>query len=175
MQLVDTVASDTNLTLEESNSLQFMTNPKNSEDAHPDAHACRLKIALVMLDSPVSLPWDVSSEMSHYVRKLQHVTANCRLSLDEELTLLTTCVCDPADRRFDEAYHTHYSVLLCKNRRAALRAAKRGSPTCPIELPARPEDWRWIYQWHSQVLHHTPAQTEQLLSEVAQKLSLIHI
>ena len=58
-----------------------MTNTKNSEDCHPDAHACRLKISLVMLDSPVVLPWNLSSEMSSYVRKLQHVSANCRLSL----------------------------------------------------------------------------------------------
>ena len=40
----------------------------------------------------------------------------------QELTLLAHCVCDPADRRFDETLHTQYSVLLCKNRRAALRA-----------------------------------------------------
>ena len=58
--LVDTVSSDTDLSVEENNSLQFMTNSKNSHDAHPDAHACRLKISLVMLDSPVSLPWDLS-------------------------------------------------------------------------------------------------------------------
>jgi hypothetical protein len=41
------VSSDTDLTLEENASLQFMTSPKNSADGHPDAHACRLKISLV--------------------------------------------------------------------------------------------------------------------------------
>ena len=40
-----------------------------------------------MLDSPVSPGWDLSVEMASYVRKLQHVSANCRLSVDEELTL----------------------------------------------------------------------------------------
>ena len=95
------MASDTDLSLEENNSLQSMTSPKNSPDMHPDAHACRLKISLVMLDSPVSLPWDVSAEMAAYVRKLQHVSTDCKLTAAEELTLLKHCVCDPADRRFD--------------------------------------------------------------------------
>ena len=171
VQLVDTVASDTDLTPEEANSLQFMANARNSEDCHPDAHACRLKIALVMLDSPVVLPWDLSGEMSSYVRKLQHVSANCRLAREQELALLSHCVCDPADHRYDEAVHTHYSVLLCKNRRAALRAIGRGEAECAIELPARPEEWRWCYHWHRGVLDVTPAQMEQLLGEVAQKYS----
>ena len=171
VQLVDTVACDTDLTVEENNSLQFMVNLKNSEDCHPDAHACRLKISLVMLDSPVALPWDLSVEMSSYVRKLQHVTANCRLSPEEELTLLAHCVCDPADRRFDESVHTHYMVLLCKNRRSALRARAQGRTESVVEVPTRPEEWRWIYAWHPQVLQQSPAQMEQLLSEVAQKYS----
>ena len=55
--LVDTVSSDTDLTKEEANSLALLNSPKCSADCHPDAHACRLKISLVMLDSPVSPPW----------------------------------------------------------------------------------------------------------------------
>jgi len=62
-----------------------------------------------MLDSPVSPGWDLSVEMASYVRKLQHVSANCRLSVDEELTLLSRCVCDPSDRRFDEVCAPHRS------------------------------------------------------------------
>ena len=227
-----------------------MTSPKNSADGHPDAHACRLKISLVsltrsspvspdvasdslpdcvldclphqvMLDSPVSPGWDLSVEMASYVRKLQHVSANCRLSVDEELTLLSRCVCDPSDRRFDEvcaphcssrvisrsrpkadpvgaerapesaprqrgtetecseaygrptdacqcspgvsahhgarsssqALHSVHSVLLCKNRRSALRARQAGSLSCAVELPPRPEENRWIYAWSSQVIN----------------------
>ena len=63
----------------------------------------------VMLDSPVSPGWDLSVEMASYVRKLQHVSANCRLSVDEELTLLSHCVCDPSDRRFNEVCAPHCS------------------------------------------------------------------
>ena len=123
VQLVDTIASDTDLTAEEANSLAFLNSSRNSPDAHPNAHATRLKISLVMLDSPVSPPWDLSQEMSAYVRKSRHVSSNCRLTAEEELTLLGLCVCDPSDRRFNRDKHTCYSVLLCKNRRSALRAA----------------------------------------------------
>ena len=188
----------------------------------------------VMLDSPVSPGWDLSVEMASYVRKLQHVSANCRLSVDEELTLLSHCVCDPSDRRFNEvcaphcssralgqsqtlwglnararerareterqrvlggvrkadrcisvlttavvlttapaplhrrsipsihsahhgarsssqALHSVHSVLLCKNRRSALRARQAGSLSCAVELPPRPDENRWIYAWSSQV------------------------
>eukprot|EP00966_Prymnesium_polylepis_P043060 1000432-Prymnesium_polylepis.1 len=60
--------------------------------------------------------------MAAYVRKLLHVSADCRLSAEEELTLLRHCVCDPADRRFDPEMHSVLGVLSCKNRRSALRA-----------------------------------------------------
>ena len=60
VQLVDTVSSDTSLSNEQSQTLQFMGSDDNSPDEQPDAHACRLKISLVMLDSPISLPWDLS-------------------------------------------------------------------------------------------------------------------
>ena len=173
MQLVDTVSSDTDLTLEESNSFQFIAKHKNSVDLHPDAHACRLKISLVMLDSPVVLPWDLSAEMASYVQKLQHVSANCRLSHDEELILLKHCVCDPDDRRFDDSIHLVYSVLLCKNRRSALRAhiaaADGDIVECAVALPSRPAEWGWIYQWQPQVLHTTQAQLDAFLAELAMK------
>ena len=68
VQLSDTIASDTDLAAEEAQSVAFLNSPRNSADGHPDAHACRLKISLVMLDSPVSPPWELSVEMSAYVR-----------------------------------------------------------------------------------------------------------
>ena len=43
VQLIDTVASDTDLTLEENNSLQFMTSPKVSSDQHPVTPLARLE------------------------------------------------------------------------------------------------------------------------------------
>ena len=116
MQLVDTVSSDTALTAEEAASLALLGSPKTSADNHPDAHACRLTISLVMLDSPVKPPWDLSWELSQYVRKVQHVSANCRLTAEEEVTLLGLAVCDTNDKRYDPTFgHTPYSVTLCYN------------------------------------------------------------
>ena len=63
-------------------------------DAHPDAHACRLRISLVTIDSPVQCPWDLTKECSRYISKLSHVSAICRLRLDEELQLLQLCISD---------------------------------------------------------------------------------
>jgi hypothetical protein len=151
--LVDTVSSDTDLTKEEANSLALLNSPKCSADCHPDAHACRLKISLVMLDSPVSPPWDLSSEIANYIKKLPHISANCRLTPHEELTLLSLCVCDPDDRRYDPSLgHSYYSVYLCKNRRSALRAALGACSTapnadveCSVCVPPLAEDNRWIY------------------------------
>ncbi len=77
IQLVDTVSSDTSLTDEESATLRFMTCGKVSADDHPDAHALRLKISLVLLDSPISLPWDLSTEVRapppHHMRRRNHM------------------------------------------------------------------------------------------------------
>ena len=171
--LVDTIATDTDLTPEEAHSLAALASPKNSTDAHPDAHACRLKVSLVMLDSPVELPWDLSAELSSYVRKLPHVSANCRLSEEEEATLLRHCICDPADRRFDPSLHSVYSTLLTKNWRAALRARRAArdgeAASCAIELPPRPDEWRWCYQWQPEVLDTPTEKLEALISELAMK------
>ena len=36
-------------------------------------------------------PWSVEEELREYVFKLPNVSANCRLSIEEELTLLKSC------------------------------------------------------------------------------------
>lgn len=164
---------------EEANSLAFLNSTRNSVDAHPDAHACRLKISLVMLDSPISPPWDTSLEMAEYVRKLPHVSANCRLTPQEELTLLGICICDPADRRFEPERHTVHSVLLCKNRRSALREALTASSSlasagstveCDVEVPPRHSPFNWICTWSSALADGvSDDQISSLLAELAMK------
>ncbi|CUG86246.1 Hypothetical protein, putative, partial [Bodo saltans] len=57
-------------------------------DSHPDAHACRAKISLLVADSPVPLSWYVPEEVSHFIWKLNHVSVNCRLHISEERRLL---------------------------------------------------------------------------------------
>ena len=112
---------------------------------------------------------------------MQHVSADCRLSDEEELTLLRHCVCDPADRRFDPSAHTVLSVLACKNRRSALRAAAARSERldkepieCVVELPPRPAERRWIYQWHAEVVDYCEQSNvahalQPVLEEIAMK------
>ena len=91
-----------------------------------------------MLDSPVSPGWDLSVEMASYVRKLQHVSANCRLSVDEELTLLSRCVCDPSDRRFDEVCAPHRSSRVISRSRP--KADPVGAERAPERAPERHRD-----------------------------------
>jgi len=114
-----------------------------------------------MLDAPLQLPWDISGEMSAYLFRLEHVSADCLLTPEEELTLLKKCICDVADKRYDKAQgHTPLGVALCRNRRTALRARVvhargagcgsgddtpvplAGEPACAIELPLRSDD-KW--------------------------------
>ena len=100
----------------------------NSQDSHPDATACRLKISVVVLDAPLKLPWDLSVEMADYLFRLEHVSADCLLTPEEELTLLKKCICDVADARYQANLRlTLRHVLFCRNRRAELRARATGA------------------------------------------------
>ena len=66
-------------------------------------------------------------------------------------------------------------MLLCKNRRSALRSYASGGGkgggacSCAVEVPPREKEWRWIYEWHPDVLECTPAQLDKLLNDVAMK------
>ena len=75
------------------------------------------------------------------VFRLEHVSADCLLTPEEELTLLKKCICDVADRRFSkEKGHTPLGVALCKNRRTALRAraAQAGQLAKTRAIPIAP-------------------------------------
>jgi hypothetical protein len=149
-ELVDTISTDVALTEEENQTFQYLCKGSNGTDMHPDAHACRLKISLVLLGAPVSLPWDLTSEMQCYITKLAHVSANCRLSHDDERTLLQHCVCSEFDQRFRSGKYTAYRVLINKNRRSFLRAKAAGKEECNVELPPMPKGIggrAWIYEW----------------------------
>lgn len=67
VRLVDTVATDATLSREEQNTLQLLTRHRgraHSPDEHPDSHACLLHISLVMIDAPIELPWDLTTQMA---------------------------------------------------------------------------------------------------------------
>lgn len=59
-----------------------------SNNKHPDAIACRLKLMLAFECTPIRLPWSLVSEVERYACVRLHVSAACRLSLSEEHDLL---------------------------------------------------------------------------------------
>jgi len=60
---------------------------KSMDDRHPDAHAVRLRLSLATMYAAdhIHSPWEVHAEMHGYLSKLPRVSANCRLTQDEEL------------------------------------------------------------------------------------------
>jgi len=122
-KLADCCVSDTALSREESLILDALHQLHN--DQSPDAHACRLKISLVTVNSDISPPWNIDAEMLQYVSKLQNVSAACRLSVDEELSLLQSQV------------DTNLNYKL-SNRQQFLRAVQDCSSSVLLKYPARP-------------------------------------
>ena len=51
-----------------------------NDDFHPDAQACRQKLALVTVDSGEGTPWDLTDNQSRLTVKLEHVSSECRVS-----------------------------------------------------------------------------------------------
>ena len=128
-RLANSIGTDIELSVEEAAIFSAL---KDNFDAHPDAHACRMKISLVTADSPMQPGWDLTHEVSRYITKLSHVSAHCRLSHVEEAQLLQDCILSVSDPRFDpetmREYHpwqtastlspplsalSHLSFLLC--------------------------------------------------------------
>ena len=58
------------------------------DDKHPDAHACRLRLALVCYECAEEVPWKVEEDMQGYITKFGHVATVCRLSVEDETLLL---------------------------------------------------------------------------------------
>ena len=64
------------------------------DDRHPDAHACRLKLALCTLymsGSSGHFPSELHDEYHAYLTKLPRVSLACRLSVNEELRIAKAC------------------------------------------------------------------------------------
>jgi hypothetical protein len=121
-RLTDSVASDTALNAE--GATIFAALKFASDDHHPDAHACRLKVSLVTIDCGARLPWDLTTEAAKYVSKLGAVAATCLLAPEEELQLLETkhIVLDEKHDDYDPGWHDPYTRCLVKNRLMCLRA-----------------------------------------------------
>ena len=63
---------------------------RTASDSHPDAHACRLRLALACLGAGnYRVAWDVLEDYSQYLKKLGAVSLACRLTDEEEQALLS--------------------------------------------------------------------------------------
>ena len=114
-----------------------------NDDWHPDAHACRIRISLVTIDADMDFPWDLTLQEARHVVKLPHVSANCRLSLEEELQLLETedlIVYETGSTKYRKRMHTPYVRTLVKNRLCALRGFLADTPQEEVVCFAPPRE-----------------------------------
>ncbi len=89
-RLAESCITDAKLSAEEAQLWELLA--LAGADTHPDAHAVRLKLALVLMGSEpdtMAVPWDVAAELEAYALKAKFVSPACRLGLDEELLLLS--------------------------------------------------------------------------------------
>jgi hypothetical protein len=76
------------------------------------------QVSLVMMDSGVPLPWDLTLELASHVAKIRHVSATCRLAPVEELQVrICMHVCTYVyihiyiqNSQKDTRTHTHVSI-----------------------------------------------------------------
>ena len=63
---------------------------RTNKDAHPNAHAIRLRLAVLCVEhSPEIVQWDeVEDDLYDYLQKYPHVSALCRLTEEEERLML---------------------------------------------------------------------------------------
>lgn len=124
-RLADAVATDTKFS--SAGGAIWRQLSQAGDDCHPDAHATRLKLSLVTIDSGEAYPWELTYEASGYVTKMTHVSAECRISRSEELQLLSdeTVVVDRLSPKYADLdiYGNKYDLYRCtlvKNRKSML-------------------------------------------------------
>eukprot|EP00466_Bigelowiella_natans_P015194 jgi/Bigna1/85176/estExt_fgenesh1_pg.C_20373 len=84
-KLLSTCSTDTAFTEEEKWIVSLIKNTE--EDSHPDAHACRLRLACICKGCGESPPVKVKADKEGYLKKFPHVSVVCRLTQDEEIQL----------------------------------------------------------------------------------------
>ena len=93
----------------------------------PAASATRLRLHLGARACPgLPCPWDAARELVMYLTKLEFVPTACRLSAEEELTLLSQLAHEPALLAYPPAEH-----------RAAGRALTRGAASTVVAASPR--------------------------------------
>jgi len=155
-RLADSIATDTAFSL--AGRTIFSAIAGANDDWHPDAHACRLKIAIVTVDSGVELPFDVTLQAARYAVKLSHVSAACRLSLEEELQLLDTeglIAYETQSKGYNKHVHTPYVRSLVKNRQQALTGLLGKKDAVACFAPPRVPLSNWPYYVDNTVFGET--------------------
>lgn len=170
-RLADSVATDTELNVE--GNIIFKAFARVLDDWHPDAHASRLKISLVTIDSGMPQPWNLTIECSRYIAKLDYVSSSCRVSQVEELQLLDSVYV--ATSKSSPAYikeiHKEFDMALCYNRQHQLRALTRtageedaGYTGVPCRVPPRTLTSNWPYYQDNTVFGETYLQMKDITS-----------
>jgi hypothetical protein len=123
--IAQSCVSDTTLSNEEAQIFSQLSTI--ADDCLPDAWACRLKLSLVLsgAETTMQCPWTALKQYEEYVRRRKYVSAACRLTHAEELTIIENGV---------------PSVLEMSNRKSFLLGMK-ANPSNPIvrmQYPSKP-------------------------------------
>ena len=145
-RLANTIGTDVAFSEEEN--VIFSAFGQCNNDFHPDAHAVRLKIWSVMLDAPsMSLFFNPTRIFSRYITTLSHVSAVCRIEVDDEFRLVEGCICSSEDARFyDEEgkpLYTLHEVTIVKNRKLYLHSLDKGKATTECFIVPRRLGTNW--------------------------------
>lgn len=170
-RLSDSIATDTKLNAE---GLDIYKSYKSiQDDWHPDAHACRLKISLVTIDSGMKSPWDLTIECARHSVKLDCVSSSCRMAAEEELQLLESdfIVLSSSSKDYDKDKHDEYTMALCYNRQQVLRAQLQQLPSAGPEgvsvscrAPPRALSTSWPYYQDNTVFGENYMQMREVIS-----------
>ena len=120
-RLADSIATDVKFSKE---GMQIWQNfALANDDEHPDANSCRMKLSLVTIDANMKSPWDLTMEAASCVVKLKHISATCKVELEEELQLLESdhILTDETKLKTPPQYRL-YPIFMLKNRLSSLRA-----------------------------------------------------
>jgi len=124
-RIAETIGTDTAFTGEEK--MLFEAIQLARSDVHPNACACRMKIAAVTaIDAPdLKLPFDITTVAVSHAHRAKYVSAVCRIQKHEELAILGQCILSEDDPRFDDRIHDLPMVIDAHNRHAVLGALLR--------------------------------------------------
>ena len=169
-RLADSIATDTKFN--EEGLKIFEAFKRSNDDWHPDAHACRLKISLVTIDSGMESPWDLTIECARYIVKTDSVSSSCRLSLQEELQLLEAdaIVLSSSSKLYNQDIHDEYSMAICYNRLQMLRvllhhdSSATDSAEVKCRVPPRILTTNWPYYQDNTVFGESYSGLKDIIS-----------